>query len=277
MSWNKVLIDTYNYLRNQGLLLGTSARPLKSTAEYVAIGKIEGSAPFGAFGKIDAASALTNQVLWADGEWEAPPSEGCSISIVSTSAEDGVGGTGIRELHIHYLDADLEPQIEITETDGTTDAVMIAANVRFLQCAHLTETGFGSTKAAVGIITFRNTSTGAVYNQIDPNENRCTSSARMVPKGKRAIITGMVGSSISGAASTASSISIASTYFYDIDYTADSILIPFGSVGLQDGSEAFNLPIPAVFPEGSVIAMICTTDKAAIITGDWFGYTEDDI
>jgi len=241
----------------------------------IARGDIAGSQPFGAYGRIETSGAITNNVIWANGEWEAPPAEGCSISIVSTSAEDGVDGTGIRELHIHYLDADLVPQIETKALNGLTDAVMIATDVRFLQCAHLTETGFGSTKKAVGAITLRNTSTGTVYNQIDPLEKRCTSSARMVPKDKRAVIIGLVGSSISGTAAAGTLISVASSFFIDFDYAANSVLIPFGTVGIQDGSEAFNLPIPAIFPEGAIIAMTCTTDKAAIITGSWFGWIED--
>jgi len=214
--------------------------------------------------------------LWANGVWTAPPAVGARISIVSTSIEDGVGGTGIRGLHFHYLDADLEPQIEIVVLNGTTPVLTDATDVRFIQCAHLDT--FGSTKASVGTITFKdNASPYAVYNEMSPLENRCSSSARMVPAGKRAVITGMVGSSISGTAATSTLISIASTFFYDDDYTADSILIPFGSIGLQDGSEAFNMAIPAIFPEGSVIAMTCTTDKTSTVTGDWFGWIEDAI
>jgi len=234
-TWNDVLVKTYNYLVQQGFMIGTSSRPFKTTAEYVAIGKIEGSQPFGAHGRLETSGAVSNTVIWANGAWEAPPAEGCSISIVSTSTEDGVGGTGIRELHIHYLDANLEPQIETKALDGTTDAVMTATDVRFLQCAHLTETGFGSTKAAVGTITLRNTSTATIYNQIDPLENRCTSSARMVPKDKRALVIGLVGSSVSGTAAAGTTISVASSFFIDFDYVANSVLIPF-ACGFPRGS-----------------------------------------
>jgi len=250
--------------------------PKRSTTNHavsIARGDIEGSQPFGAYGKLVTSGSVTNQVLWADGDWSAPPATGVQVSVVSTSAEDGVDGTGIRSLHVHYLDIDLNPQIEIIILNGLTPVLSTATNIRFIQCAHL-ET-YGSAKVAIGIITFKDSETEAIYNQIDPTENRCSSSARMVPIGKRAVVTGMVGSSISGTASTSSSISIASSFFYDIDYTADSILIPFGSVGIQDGSETFNMPIPAIFPEGSVVAMICATDKSAIITGGWFGWLEN--
>jgi len=249
---------------------GSSNLPLE-----IARGNIGGSQPFGAFGRITTSSEVTNHLVWANGIWEAPPATGIQLSVVSDDDEDGVGGTGIRSLHVHYLDTDLKPHTEIVTLDGTTPVLTQAEDIRFLQCAHLNT--YGSSKAAVGIIVFTNIAETQTYNQIDALENRCSSSARMVPAGKRAIIYGMVGSSVSGTAAVSTTLSVASSFFYDIDYTADSILIQFGSVGLQDGSEAFNLPIPGVFPEGSIVAMICSTNKnsVATITGDWFGWLED--
>jgi len=33
--------------------------------------------------------------------------------------------------------------------------------------------------------------------------------------------------------------------------------------------------VAGAFPEGSIVLMEVTTDKAAIVTGDWFGWLED--
>lgn len=240
----------------------------------IARGKVQGSQSFGAYGKKVTAGSSATSLLWANGTWDIPDqTTGEQISIVSTSPEDGVGGTGIRSIHLHYLDANLQDQNEEVTLNGTTPVLTNATNIRFIQCGHLDT--FGSTKAAVGTITFKNVAATQTFNQIDAGEARCSSSARMVPAGKRCVVMGLVGSSISGTAAASSLINIAVTYFADHDYTLDTVLIPIGTIGVQDTSEAYTLPIPHIAPEGTIVAMTCSTDKAAIITGDWFGWIED--
>jgi len=251
-----------------------------STIDYnspinIARGNISGSEPFGAYGKIVTTGAVTNRLLWADGDWYIPnQTSGEQISIQSTNSADGIGGAGIRSLHLICLDENLTPYEETVDLNGTNSVLTTATNIRFIQCAHIKT--FGSTKAAVGTITLENIDVNKTYNQIDALENRCSSSARMVPKGKRAILAGVVGSSISGTAASSSIVAIASTVFADHDYTKDTILIPFGSIGVQDGAVSFTLPVPAVFYEGAIIGMTVSTDKAATITGNWYGWLEDD-
>jgi len=240
----------------------------------IARGNIEGSEPFGAYGKIVTSGAVTNLLLWANGVWTIPnQTVGEQISIQSTDGEDGIGGDGIRSIHLHYLDADLNPQEEEVDLNGTASVLTIATDIRFIQCGHIGE--FGSTHASAGTITFENLDLNKTFNQIDELENRCSSSARMVPNGKRLIMSGLVGSSISGTAASSSIVSIASTVIAHHDYTEDAILIPFGSIGVQDGAVAFSLPVPAVFHEGVIVGMTVTTDKAATVTGNWYGWLED--
>jgi len=251
-----------------------SIKEVDSTVD-IARGNISGSTPFGAYGKIVTTGAVTNRLLWADGDWTIPnQTTGEQISIQSTNAADGIGGTGIRSIHLIALDENLTPYSETIDLNGTNSVLTTATNIRFIQCGHIGE--FGSTKAAVGTITFENVDLNKTFNQIDALENRCSSSARMIPKGKRAIISGLVGSSISGTAAASSIVAIASTVFADHDYTNDAILIPFGSIGVQDGAVAFTLPVPAVFYEGSIVGMTVSTDKAATVTGNWYGWIEDD-
>jgi len=251
-----------------------SIKEIDSTVD-IARGNVSGSEPFGAYGKIVTSGAVTNRLLWADGDWSIPnQTTGQRVSIQSTNAADGIDGTGIRSIHLHYLDADLNPHEEEVDLNGTNSVLTNATNIRFIQCGHIGE--FGSDKHAIGTITFENLDLNETFNQIDALENRCSSSARMVPNGKRAIVSGLVGGSISGTAASSSSVSIAATTIADHDYTEYAILIPFGSIGVQDGAVAFTLPIPAVFNEGTIIAMTCSTDKAATITGNWYGWLEDE-
>lgn len=244
-----------------------------SLALEIARGDIKGSQPIGAYGRKSTAGAVDDALLWANGDWFIPAIEGEQIRVVSTSTEDGVGGTGIRSVHIHYLDDQLIDQNLEVELNGTTAVLTIPTNIRFIECAHLDT--YGSEKKAVGTITFTNLAGDRVYNQLDAGEVRCTSSLRMIPKGKRGIVYGLVASSISGTASAGTSVSIAVSYFQGHDYTQDTILIPIGSVGIQDGAISFTLPVPHNVPEGTLVGMVCSTDKTAIITGAWFGWIED--
>lgn len=242
----------------------------------VARGKVPGAEPFGAFGEVTSSIAGTNRVIWANGDFSIPnQTTGEQISIQSTSVEDGVGGTGIQEIHLHYLDANLDPQFELVTTNGQTSVLTVATNIRFIQCAHMAE--FGTAKQAVGNISFTDIAESKTYNEIGATYNRCSSSARMVPRGKRAMVAGVVGSTTSGASKDAK-IAIASTYFEAHDYTADGVFIPFGTIAMQDTGIPFTFPIPVPMPEGTIIALIYSTGNAGLlITGDWFGWLEDAI
>lgn len=238
----------------------------------IARGNVAGAAPFASYGRYAAAGPITNHIIWPDGTFNIPAPAGVQMSISSTSASDGVGGTGLRTLHLHYLDANLNPQEEIITLNGITPVLTVATDIRFIQCLHTLSAG--SLKSAAGVISASNSA--IVYAQIETGGRRCASSARMVPKGKKLFVKGAVGGSVSGTAAAGAQIKISSTYFEGHDLTSDLIFQPFGSIGLQDGSNAYTFPIPAgPYPEGSIVAMEVTVDKAAIITGDWFGWLED--
>ena len=156
--------------------------------------------------------------------------------------------------------------------DGLTPVINAVTGVRFIQCLHVKTTGTDY-QGAVGII--RAYQGAQDYAVTAAGSTRCASSARMVPKGKRVFVQGLVGASVSGTAAAGAIISAVATELDNHQYTEQGLFIPFGSIGVQDGSEAFNLPIPVPFTEGTVIAMTATVDKAATITGDWFGWQED--
>ncbi len=266
----------YEYLYGLGRLIGTKTRPsvTSNIALDISRGKITGAQAFSSYGK-RTTSGADSGVIWANGAWTAPPAVGARISVVSTSASDGVGGTGIRSVELHCVDANLVPYNETVVLNGTTPVLTTATNIRFIQCGHMLTYGTG--KAAAGTITFKDNSTAATYNQISIGENRCSSSARIVPYGKRMVIDGLVGSSISGAAQTSALLSIATTMFDGHDLSADSVLVPLATIGVQDGSESMAMATPLVFPAGAIVAMTYSVDKAATVTGSYFGWLENNI
>lgn len=233
-------------------------------------GLVNGSEPFGGYGERTTAGAVTNGVIWPDGAYNVPPAAGVQMSFVSTSAQDGVGGTGIRTLHVHYLDANLDPQVADITLNGLTPVLSVVTNIRFIQCMHL-ET-YGSDKAAAGTITATNG--GTVYSQINTGDVRCSSSARMVPRGMRCMVQAFAGGSASGAAAASTVVRIAATYIDGHNYTQDAVFIPYGSAAAQDGSSTLGVSVPLAFPEGVIVGMIFSTDKAATVVGTWFGWLE---
>jgi hypothetical protein len=248
-------------------------RTVQDIGVQIARGQVSGARPEGSFGELTTTGADANRIIWPNGVFKIPDAAGIDIDIVSSNVNDIDGGSGINSIEVHYLDVELNEQSETILLDGTTPVVDAITGVRFINCMHIQLTGtngqgaVGDIKAYVG---------AQIYSEIKSGDVRCSSSARMVPKDKRMIVAGIVGSAISGTAAARALIQIVATELGNHQYTEQGLFMPFGSIGLQDSSEGFNLPVPLPFKEGTVIAMFLkTTDKAAIITGDWFGWIED--
>lgn len=237
----------------------------------VARGNIAGAYPFGAYGERVAAGAETQRVVWPNGVFQLLPTVGAQISIVSTSANDTDGGTGINTIDIHYLDANLAERVERVTLAGLTPVNTTATDIRFIQCMH--GVTFGSGKKGAGDITADYS--GATYSKIATGEVRCSSSARMVPAGKRAFIAGASASASSGSSAARVGVRVCTSENYGESYTDPLILFPQGSVAVQDNSIAYTFPVPMPVTAGNVIAMVATTDKAATISADWFGWYEN--
>jgi hypothetical protein len=236
----------------------------------VARGNVYGAIPFGSYGEkvtIGADSGL----LWPNGAFIYPPTAGVQVSVASTSASDGVAGVGIQSVDIHYLDASLVSKTETVLMNGIIPVLSIATDIRFIQCVHAVT--FGSSKSAVGSISVYN---GAnTYSYISIGDLRCSSSLRMVPAGKRLLVTSMYAGSVSGTAAASATIKIVSPSFDGHDFTQSNIMMPLFSAAFQDSSSGLSLPCPLVFTEGQSIGMTFKCDKAATVVGSWFGVLED--
>ena len=250
--------------------------PLRTVQELgveIARGRVSGAKPEGSFGELTTAGADANKIVWPGGNFKIPNQAGIDIDIVSSSIDDTSAGSGVRSIEVHYLDINLDEQAIIIPLTGTTPIVSAITGVRFINCMHIETVGtpgqgaVGNIKAYIGAQN---------YSYIKIGDVRCSSSARMVPKGKRTMVAGIVGSAISGTSAARSLVQIVATELDAHQYIDQELFMPFGSIGLQDSSEGFNLPVPLPFKEGTIVALLLkTTDKAALITGDWFGWIED--
>lgn len=252
-------------------LFPESGHDTKLNLIEIARGAIYGAESFGGYGEKVTAGADSG-LVWPDGVFTYPPTAGTQVSVVSSSASDGVAGTGIRSIDIHYLDSTLVPRIETVVLNGTTPVLTVATNIRFIQCMHMVT--FGSGKAAAGVILASN-GAGANYSQITTGFVRCSSSLRMVPAGKRLLLTSMFGGSVSGTAAAKVIIRIATPSFDGHDFTQNSVFIPLFSATYQDSSSGLSIPCPLTFTEGQSVGMVFEGDKAATVVASWFGVLED--
>lgn len=236
----------------------------------VSRGLVSGAEQISAYGRRTTAGVETN-ILWPDGTYALPPAAGVQISLVSTSVNDTAAGTGIRTLDVHYLDASLVRRVETITMNGTTDVLSVATNIRFIECMHMVT--FGSGKVAAGTITAHVSTQN--YAEIQTGKVRCSSSVRMVPAGKRMLIDGIYAGSSSGSAAAMTIIELVTCNFGGHDYTTTSVFFPLGAAAFQDNSGGIVLTTPIAFTEGQVFGMRFETDKAATITGFWYGRLEN--
>jgi hypothetical protein len=271
-------------------MLKAPIRTAQDIGIQIARGELGGAKPFSGFGSCTVGGAVANQLVFPNTDYQffyPDQTTGESVTFVSTNAEDGAGTeTGILTIHVHYLDVNLEEQFCTVELNGTTPVTTVTfedettgslTGVRFIQCMHLATAG--AALGAVGdVFAYRTGATtpeDETFSIISATEARCSSAMRMVPKGKRALIDGATGSSVSTTADSYSLVSLFGTEREDQKYNEEFIMIPYAQLGLQNSSEAFTFPVPLVLTEGSVMGAKFTSNKANITTVTWFGWLED--
>ena len=273
----------------QGIRLSTSARadtshqlvtrldrlPVDTIANDVARGYVPGAVPFGSFGERELVGATTNEIIWSNGAFSAPHPTGIQISVVSTSANDSAAGTGIRTLEIHYLDANLDEKFEVITMTGLTPVLTVATDIRFINLVHMVT--FGSLAYAAGNIIFSNGANN--YAEILAGNSVQVSSARMIPRGKVFYLAGATAGSVSessGGNGARVLIRLSASAYNGEVFNNPFALIPYGSIGVQDSTVAFNFPVPFRFNPGVVVALLASSNKSCTVSGSIYGWLEDE-
>jgi hypothetical protein len=237
-------------------------------------GRVDGAYPVVIDGYLVTAGAATDVLILEGSTIKDPsvaPAAGLQMSIVSTSAQDGAGGTGVRSIRMNYLDADLMPQEEVITLNGTTPVLTVATNIRWVGEIHLLT--YGSGKAFAGDLTVTNG--GTRYKFISAGSRTTRSSAYRVPAGKRLIVHTLYAGSTSGTSAARVSVDFVSSRV-GIDSFADAgLLVTQGTIALQDSSVILADGALYAIPAGEIVALRATTDKSAIITGGMYGWLED--
>lgn len=247
------------------------AEVVRNSREAVSHGLYPGASPLSAFGERTTAGAETDHPVWANGaEIHVAPPGGIDMYVVSTSPDDSFTGPNVQRIDVHYvLDNLTEGEVTI-EMNGTTPVKIRVPNLRFVQESYVLT--FGANKVAAGTISVTDVTGAIEYEQIGEGRRRSESSFRMVPKDKELHVDYLILGSSSGTAAAKAVIRLVSTRSGGHDFLDPAVFLPLLSVGLQDRTVPLPDIIVETLPEGTIVGIEHTTDKAATITATWSGH-----
>lgn len=191
------------------------------------------------------------------------PSSGTTLYIVSTSAQDLTGGSGVDRIRIVYLDASGNEQTVVANLNGTT-AVSIGSGFSFIQWME----SYHSTTAdrvAAGNLTISSTNGVATeattFEMIRANTNRSESLRYKVPTGKHAhVIDWHIGAMKQGA-SQIYEVSLRATQFSNNGLSNTYHFVD--TTALVDGA-SYNEDLHyKEFEEGVIIKASCVPSSAS--------------
>lgn len=218
--------------------------------------------------------AVTNHLVWSVNwtpDLAVPNSSWVQMSLISSASNDWVWWTWLRSVNLHYLDVNLDEQVETVILNWTTAVLTVATDIRFIQDMHIMT--YWSTTRAVWNISATNW--GVTYWYIKALARNFNSSARRVPRAKRLMIKSVYCWSSSWSAAAWSVVRLVMTYIEQTDFTEQAITIPYSAIWLQDWSNSIMLDQPFAVPSWVVVAFEVTSDKAATISAWYTWYLED--
>ena len=162
----------------------------RQTQADISFGNIPSRQGWTAFGRDLDVDTGTAQVVRSSGGTAEPVRTAAStISIVSSSAADDVGGTGATSLIIYGIDANYLEVLEIINLDGTTP-VTTTNQLRAINRVAVYNSGTGRRNA--GTITFTHVTDSAAIWEIPIGISVTESSVYTVPANKIAFISSLV-------------------------------------------------------------------------------------
>lgn len=164
--------DDANFIIDTPKEFATEASKLK-VLEHETINKFGSNRELGA----------VKEVVWNSGGILIYPTSAAVVSLVSTSADDDLTGTGARTINIIGLDANYAQQEESVNLDGTTS---VSTSNTFIRVFRLIVTTAGSGESNAGEISA--TISGGNVGKIPLGKNQSLMALYTVPAGHRAFL-----------------------------------------------------------------------------------------
>lgn len=202
-----------------------------------------------------------------------PPASGIQLQVSSTSAEDSSSGTGVQQLHIHYLNSNYEEASETVILNGITPVNTILTDALRINNSHAWTVG--STGGAVGNISIKNTSGTITYDYISAGYTSSRTGFYTVPVNKNLYISHWQSSSGSAGGNHFTQMSLRATTHLGI--LLPNVFIPLDDVGTQDSGTVVKFPFPIMIPSMADVklSVVADTSNAAVTAlGAFMGWLE---
>jgi len=210
--------------------------------------------------------------------WDGPtagyvfPTAPMQMQVVSSSAADAAAGTGVQQIHIHYLDRTYtEQEISVT-LNGVTPVLTVPTDILRINAFHAVR--LGSAGDAVSNISVQNVGGTVTYGILTAGHNRARHPVFTVPAGKTAYIAKWKVTSASTAAAIVD-VELEATAHYGVLYPGVMLMqdIAVGQYLIED----IDLRLPIVLPATADVLVTGISAGAAdnaTVTANVFGWYE---
>ena len=195
--------------------------------------------------------------------WEGPtanyvfPPTGLQLAIVSTSANDAAGNTGIQSVILEYLDSNYVERTEIVALNGLTPVNTVATNIFRINGFHAI--AVGSALFAQGNISATNG--GVTYGFIGAAENTSRTATFTIPAGKTGYVSHWQASSGAATGTHFTQITLRATAHLGVSYGTTFLAVD--EVGSQNNGLAITFPTPIRMPEKTDVKVTAVSDAAS--------------
>lgn len=193
-----------------------------------------------AVGRATGIGTTRTDVWNVGGTYVFPPAP-TQMSVVSTSASDGVAGTGIRAIEILYLDNNYLQLTTTVVMNGTTPVLTTPTNI--LRILKVFSISVGSTGAAVGTINITNG--GNTYARIDSTYTASRQCIGTIPANCGGFLTGIM---LSGTSTTPNDFIEFDVRIAALDTMAlPGIFVTVATFGISAGNAGFQACDPPIY------------------------------
>ena len=209
--------------------------------EKIARGQAAGAAGWSQLGYNGDVGTNSETVWPVGGEYVWPAAAG-QMELVSTGAQDTGAGTGIQQVHVHYLTASFVEKSVIVTMAGAVAAPTGAGAADIFRVQSLHAARFGGNYVAAGTIIIRPLGGGTTYGQIAQGATRSRDCRWTVPTGRSIDISSITLST--GSPAGGKNVLFTTRATYDSDDGAvlpANCFMPYSEILLQDA--AFRRPL----------------------------------
>lgn len=193
--------------------------------------------------------------------WDGPtqtyvfPTTPMQMRIVSTSASDSAAGVGVRQVHIHYLNANwLECEITVT-LNGTNAVLTVPVDIIRVQLMY--SVAVGTLGVAAGDISLTNVAGTVTYSLLLNGLNFARQAITSMADGSQGFITHWQSASGSSGNHFCQMVLRATTFNGEL---ISGVFLVQDEQGTQNGGIVINFPIPIPLPPRCDVKLSAVSD-----------------